>query len=169
MTTEAAPSRGVVFGVLGGLLCWALLAVLVVGGVTVFADRAGTVPASASNPIVSRGCVIRYDTLNAAGTAVVPRIYEDAGHICVGVTSVSLEANGDLRIENVGGPWKIVTTQVVLDESLAALRLTCGVSGGGLVSIVRCYWPNGVRVHHDDLAMYGPGRNLWFFALNWTA
>jgi hypothetical protein len=127
-----------------------------------------SVPASVGNPIVERGCVVRYDTLDGAGARVVPRIHEDASHICVGVTAVALEANGDLRIENAGGPWKIVTVWVVLDESLAAQGLTCGVSGGGTVSIVRCYNPAGVRIRHDSLTMYGPGNNIWFGALNWA-
>lgn len=161
-----APMRGIIIGCLIGAVMW--LAIIFGGAQVLGATiRPALTPASASNPIVARGCVIRYDTLNGAGTAVVPRIHEDAGHICVGVTSIGLEANGDLRIDNVGGPWKIVTAVVTVDESLAALGLICGVSGGGTVSIVRCYDRTGVRVRADSLVMYGAGRNIWFHALNW--
>lgn len=125
-------------------------------------------PADVDNPIVDRGCVIRFDTLNAGGTAVVPRIYEDTYHICVGVTSVSLEANGDLRIENTGGPSKVVTVWATPDETLAATFRACGVSGGGTVSIVRCYLATGVRVNFGSIAhVYGAGSNIWFGATNW--
>lgn len=135
----------------------------------VAADYVNTQPASTSNPIVDRGCVIRFDTLNGQGTAVVPRIYEDNYHVCVGVTLVSLEANGDLRIENTGGPSKVVSVWAVPDETLAATFRSCGVSGGGTVSIVRCYLATGIRVNFGSIAhVYGAGSNIWFSATNWV-
>lgn len=146
----------------------ALLTFGIAGAVTASRLMPALTPESTTNPIALKGCVIRFDTLNAGGTAVVPRIYEDSFHHCVGVTAVSLEANGDLRISNTGGVNEIVTVWAVPDESLAADSLTCGVSGGGTVNIVRCYKPNGVRINFGSIAdVYGAGNNIWYGGMVW--
>lgn len=125
-------------------------------------------PEDPANPIAAKGCVIRFDTLNAAGTLVVPRIYEDSSHRCVGVTSVALETNGDLRINNTGGIVQIVSAWAMPDETLAATFRSCGISGGGTVSIVRCYKADGTRVRFNNIDdVYGPGSNIWFGGFVW--
>jgi hypothetical protein len=143
-------------------------ALVAAGGAANAALTAARPDESVGNPIAVRGCVIRYDTLNAAGTAVIPRINEDTYHICVGVTAIGLEANGDLRIENRGGSYRIVAMFTQPDETLVAKGIDCGPSGGGSIVVVRCYNRAGLRVRADSLEMYAPGSNIWFGAFNWT-
>lgn len=148
----------------------ALIAAAAIAGATALevAARPALTPANPANPTAIRGCVIRFDTLNPTGTLVVPRIYEDTYHVCVGVTAVSVETNGDLRLTNTGGSATVVTVWAVPDETMAADSLTCGVSGGGTVSVVRCYRSNGVRIRFDSIDdVYGPGSNIWFGGVVW--
>jgi len=130
---------------------------------------AGTVmivPESDTNPIIERGCVVRFDTLNGAGTKVVPRVLDDYFHHCVGVTSIYVDTAGNLAINNTGGTNEIVFVVAEEDETLVDRNITCGPSGGGTITVVACY-QNGNRIRVDSLAIYGAGSNLWMYWAMW--
>ncbi|TDE02814.1 hypothetical protein [Jiangella asiatica] len=142
------------------------LAVAFVGGVATATAGGGYLrEADVDNPIASRGCVIRFDTLSRSGASVVPRIHANETHACVGVTSLSVDwssgsSRGDLILNNTGGPGAVVSVTVEEDESLAARDIQCGPSGGGTTTRIRCY-RDGVKIPAYSLEMYGKNVNLW--------
>lgn len=121
--------------------------------------------ASHDNKIAIRGCVIRFDERDAAGNTV-PRIHANSSHYCVGVTGLEVQDDGDLVVySNTVGP--IVSLAVSPDETLAAKGLTCGGSGGGYSTTIRCYDRNGNKVAADSPTMYGAYSNMWLTWFTW--
>lgn len=147
-----------------------IIAVVVLSFALVAAGVAGATAenfmrdAKHNNKIAIRGCVIRFDE-KAADGSVVPRIHANSAHYCVGVTRVAVE-DGDLAIYS-NTPGEIVSVAVSPDESLARLGYTCGASGGGYRTIVRCYDRDGVKVDADSPRMYGRYNNLWMTWFTW--
>ncbi|WP_094453144.1 hypothetical protein [Parenemella sanctibonifatiensis] len=160
MTTKTNPLNSVrrIVLVLG-----AVFALVAAGGVGAAAENFMR-DADADNAVAIRGCVIRFDERDAEGNTV-PRIHANSSHYCVGVTEVTIE-NGDLVVySNTVGP--IVSLAVSPDESLAKLGFTCGGSGGGHRTAVRCYDRDGVKVDADSPRMYGQYNNLWLTWFTW--
>jgi len=131
------------------------------------AVQAVTAPENVNNPIAMRGCVIRFDTLSPTGKSVVPRIYENTAHACVGVTSVSVDwSNGDLVVRG-NGSNTVVSVVVSPDETLTAKGISAGASGGGNCTRVRFYDRDGHRVPAYSLDLYSPAANLWMMWAMW--
>ncbi len=148
-----------------GLGC-ALLAALTVGGVTGAAANNYLRDAHHYNKIAIRGCVIRFDERDPEGVTV-PRIHANESHYCVGVTSLAVNpVNGDLEVRsNTPGP--IVSLSVSPDESLTKLGISCGGSGGGGITRIRCYDREGDPVRADSKEIYGQYNNLWLSWFTW--
>lgn len=144
------------------LLAAALLLIGTTAGVAVGA--AYLYPASAGNPTVQSGCVIRFDERTSSGLTR-PRVHANSAHYCVGVTDVYAEyPSGDVVIkQQTVGP--VVYISVSPDETLAARGITCGASGGVGVLRLRCYDRAG-RVKAYSPKMYGSTSNLW---VGWTS
>lgn len=147
-----------------------IVAVLVVSFAVIVGGIAGATAenylrdASHTNKVAIRGCVIRFDE-KAPDGSVVPRIHANTAHYCVGVSRIAVE-DGDLAIySDTSG--QIMTVVASPDESLAKLGYTCGASGGGYRTIVRCYDRDGVKVDADSPRMYGPYNNLWMTWFTW--
>lgn len=146
----------------------ALLATGVAGGLLLARGAAYLYAASPENPASIRGCVVRFDTLSSSGKSVVPRIHANSTHICVGVTSVAVDwQTGDLLVRNDGGPGKIVSLSVSTDETLTTRGITCGGSGGGISTRIRCYGRDGKRVPVYSLKMHSSRSNLWLSWFMW--
>jgi hypothetical protein len=134
-------------------------------GATAATGSAYVQTVSADNPIVDRGCVIRFDrTLNGY---TAPRIHANSTHTCVGIKRVYAEKpSGDLVIEGESA-GAIVTINVTMDETFAQRDIQCGPSGGIPVVRVRCY-KDGVKVKAYSRAIRHPYANLWFGTRSWT-
>lgn len=130
-------------------------------------------PASASSTdrLVHKGCVIRFDEKSSTGRSVVPRIHANSTHMAVGCTDVradwSRASSGDLVITN-DGPSTIMDIQVTEDETLTRLGISCGPSGGGVVTRIRCYDRVGKFVPAHSLRLYHPYANLWVHWTSWA-
>lgn len=143
----------------------ALVAMIGFGGGVAFADDYLR-PNDPDNPTSMRGCVIRFDKKSSSGTTVVPRIHANSAHICVGVTSVSVDSTSkDLILRNSSGRGVVVTMIVSPDETLTRKGISCGGSGGSTLSRVICYDRAGHHVPANSLKMYGATSNLW---VSWT-
>lgn len=152
--------------VLSALVALVLLAAGALAAESISYRRAATTETEAG--IIHRGCVIRFDTLSASGNSVVPRIHANSTHTCIGVTSVRADWTthpGDLVLENAGGPTNVVAVHVTSDETLTERGITCGPSGGGQTTRLRCYDREGTFVPAYSLELYGPTTNLW---VSWT-
>jgi len=122
-------------------------------------------PADVDNPIAHRGCVIRFDERTPAGFTV-PRIHANATHMCVGVDDVYAEFTGDSATAGdliivTDDPGAIVDIQITEDETMTARGISCGPSGGGAETRIRCYDRDGNKVKAYSAAMYGALANLW--------
>lgn len=158
-------TRRTIAAVIGGLA-------LIVAGAFVATSLSYIHPESPDNPVAVRGCVIRFDELSATGKSVVPRIHANESHYCVGVTSVSADwsddwTKGDLRIYNDGSADPIVSLVIDEDESFSQRGITCGGSGGGSLTRIRCYDRDGVKVPAYSLDLYGANMNLWVTWIMW--
>lgn len=125
-------------------------------------------PASTDNPLVTRGCVIRFDQKSSSGRTV-PRIHANSSHYCIGVQRVYAEyPSGDLIIvgENLG---PIVSINITVDETLTAKGIRCGPSGGQPIVRVQCYNGNGTKVKAYGASIYGTYSNLWYSDISWAA
>ena len=147
------------------------LAIAVVAAVSLIA--AGVVGAAAENyfrdaswknKVAIRGCVVRFDERDAAGKTV-PRIHANQAHYCVGVTRLAIEKGDLVAYSNTQGP--IVSLAVSPDESLTKLGITCGGTGGGYRTAIRCYDREGVKIDADSPRMYGTYNNLWLTWFTW--
>lgn len=116
------------------------------------------------NKVAIRGCVVRFDERDADGKTV-PRIHANEAHYCVGVTHLAIEEGDLVAYSNTEGP--IVSLAVSPDESLAKLGITCGGSGGGHRTAIRCYDREGVKIDADSPQMYGTYNNLWLTWFTW--
>lgn len=118
------------------------------------------------NKIAIRGCVVRFDE-RTPDQKTVPRIHANPSHYCVGVTSLTVNPdNGDLEVRsNTQGP--IVSLAVSPDETLAARGISCGGSGGGGITRIRCFDRDGVRLRADGPELFGTYSNLWLTWFTW--
>lgn len=124
-------------------------------------------PAQLGNPIVLRGCAIRFDELSSTGKTVRPRILANSGHICVGVTAVRVDWDrGDLILEDANTNKPVVVAFAEEDETLTAKDIQCGPSGGQTVTRIACY-RDGKRIPVQSLQMYHRYANLWVGIQNW--
>lgn len=118
---------------------------------------------SAWNNIQIGGCVVRFDTKTPSGTYVAPRIHANDSHMCVGVKRVFIDWNEDqprwLHFE-CESPDKIIAMQILPDETLTAMGVTCGPSGGGDFTKVPIY-KDGVQIPANSLQLLNPYANLW--------
>ena len=136
---------------------------------SVTGDPAYSSPAHPDNPTAMRGCVIRFDTLSDTGNSVIPRIHANESHQCVGVSSIYADwsdtsTRGDLVIKGTDTN-RVVSIMVSPDETMVQRGISCGASGGGTTTRVRCYDRDGVKVPSYSLELYGPNTNLW---MSWT-
>lgn len=134
-------------------------------------DPAYSSPAHPDNPTAMRGCVIRFDTLSESGNSQIPRIHANESHQCVGVSSVYADwsdtsTRGDLVLKGIDTN-RVVSISVTPDETMVALGIDCGPSGGGYTTRIRCYDRNGVKVPAYSLELYGPNTNLWITWVMW--
>lgn len=107
--------------------------------------------------IVVSGCAIRFGPNG-------PYALNNSAHHNIGAQSLSVEADGDLRIvQKVQAP--IVSMTAAQDETMARLGITAGASGGDEVTIIRFY-RNGAFVHADDPILQTPNLNLWMTWVN---
>lgn len=151
------------WGIRGAILL--VIVVLFGSGVAVGANY--QYPASLANPLVTRGCVIRFDQRVDGRT--VPRIHANAAHYCVGVRRVYAEyPSGDLVIE-VQPVGPMVTINVIEDETLSARGIQCGPSGADLVVRVSCYSRSGAKAKAYGSTIHGTYSNLWFSTTNWSS
>lgn len=144
----------------------ALLIGMTLGGAAVAVADNYLRDADHKNKIAIRGCVIRFDERDEAGLTV-PRIHANPSHYCVGVTSLAVNPdNGDLEVRsNTKGP--IVSLAVSPDETLAARGISCGGSGGGGITRIRCFDRDGNRLRADGEELYGTYSNLWLTWFTW--
>lgn len=144
----------------------ALLIGLTVGGAAGAVADNFLRDASHTNKIAIRGCVVRFDERDDAGLTT-PRIHANQAHYCVGVTSIAVNSdNGDLEVRsNTVGP--IVSLAVSPDETLTARGISCGGSGGGGITRIRCYDRTGNRVRADSAELFGTYSNLWLTWFTW--
>ena len=120
--------------------------------------------------LIHKGCIIRFDEKSATGKSVVPRLHANATHMNVGCTGVradwSSATNGDLVVTN-DGAGTIVDVQVPEDETLTRLGISCGPSGGGNTTRIRCYDRACAFVPAQSLRLYHPYANLWVHRTSW--
>lgn len=145
----------------------AIVAVALTAG-TATADSYLSPAEQATDNIALGGCVIRFDTLNNAGTGVVPRIHANAAHRCVGVTGVHVNTAGSLVVDFDAGADAVVSMMVAPDETFARWGIVCGPSVGAGAESVACY-RNGSRVRADSLRLYSHTANLWLLMTWWRA
>lgn len=125
-------------------------------------------PAQLGNPIVLRGCVIRFDQLSSTGKSVRPRILANSSHICVGVTSIRVDWDhgGDLILENADTDEPVIVAFAEEDETLVSRDISCGPSGGHQSTRIACY-RDGTHIPAHSLQMYHRYANLWVGIQNW--
>lgn len=153
---------------------WTTLAVAVLAvavGVLVGAQAHASgylFPADPDNPLVIRGCVIRFDE-RASNGDTRPTIHANGSHFCVGVDRVYSDySTGDLRIVHDSDPHRaIVSIAVSPDETLVARGIDCGASGGVRWTKVRCYDEDGL-VKPWSGKMRGEFANLWVTWVSWA-
>lgn len=148
-----------------GLAC-VIGASTVVGGAVTATAEDYLRDAKHDNKVAIRGCVVRFDKKDASGEKTVPTIHANESHYCVGVTDVDVEADGDLvvRSDTVG---PIMSLAVSSDETLTEKGITCGGSGGGGTTIVRCFDRDGTKVRADGREIHGARSNLWLSWFTW--
>ena len=120
----------------------------------------------ATDNIALGGCVIRFDTLNAARTRVVPRIHANAVHRCVGVAGVHVNTAGSLVVDFDAAADAVVSMMVGPDETFARWGIMCGPSVAAGSESVACY-RDGARVRADSLKLYSHTSNLWLIMTWW--
>ena len=151
-------------GIRNTMIVGALGAAAFTGG-TAFAEGGSNKASSQDNPLVQRGCVIRFDTQSRTGTTV-PRIHSNSKHYCVGVTAEpTVDDQGRLVVRTDGADQPVVSIAVSPDETLTAKGITCGGSGGSGRTVIACYDRNGKPVRADSPTIHGKYANLW---LTWT-
>lgn len=124
-------------------------------------------PSAPDNPLVERGCVIRFDTKDSGGKTK-PRVYTNDGHYCVGVSGEpTVDDKGRLVVptDAQGRNQAVVSMSIDSDETLTAKGISCGGSGGIGKTVISCYDRAGKQVRADSAEMYQPNGNLW---LSWT-
>ena len=105
------------------------------------------------------GCVIRF-------TPTGPVIHVNATHACTGATSVTVNDEGSLRIDQTNGGGRIAAVTVAVDETLAGRGVSCGASGGVGTTLVRCFdSTTGELIRADSPRLVGVLSNLW---LTWV-
>ncbi|MGD7788539.1 hypothetical protein ACQCX2_09470 [Propionibacteriaceae bacterium Y1700] len=139
-------------------------AAITLGGVVGAAAENYMRPADSENPIAVAGCVIRFD--EREGTKTIPRIHANQSHMCVGVTDVEVNEDGDLVV-NSDKQGAIVSLVVSPDETMSKMGLSCGGSGGIGHTTVRCYDRTGKHVRADGPDIYNPWGNLWLSWFIW--
>lgn len=123
-------------------------------------------PSAQDNPLIERGCVIRFDTKDSAGKTT-PRVHANNGHYCVGAGSPTVDDKGRLVVptDAKGQKQAVVGMSIDEDETLVKEGISCGGSGGLGETVISCYDRSGKPVRADSAQMYQPGGNLW---LSWT-
>src|SRR5690606_13502867 len=121
---------------------------------------------SASNPIATSGCVIRYDTKETWGNTK-PRIHANATHTCVGVKRVYADYSTGYTVVELETAGPVVSLVVDEDETLVKKGISCGGSGGMGTVKIACYDRNGDQVKAHSAAMYHPLANIWFSLSAW--
>ena len=144
----------------------AAIGVFVAGGAVGVAADNYLREAKHDNKIAIRGCVVRFDERDA-DEVTQPRIHANQAHYCVGVTDITVNPeNGDLEVRSdTQGP--IVSLAVSPDETLAARGISCGGSGGGGITRIRCFDRDGAPVRADGPEIYGTYSNLWLTWFTW--
>ena len=126
-------------------------------------------PVVANDPnIAHRGCCIRFSTKvkSGSGYKVVPELHENSTHVNVGITGIEVESDGDLLIHHPDNS-AIVSMHVKPDETMTAMGVTSGESGGGAYTTVRLFL-NGTRVRADDARLHHAYANLWCSWVVWV-
>jgi hypothetical protein len=112
---------------------------------------------AAQDDITIRGGVVR---LGAS-----PELHNDAKHRPVGIKSISLLDNCDLRVILVNdGDNRIVTITVDEDAQLASMGIIAGAYGGASSFTVEM-WKHGERVCANDAIFDGANVDLWLSAV----
>lgn len=96
-----------------------------------------------------------------------PEVYlhTNAAHAAVGIAAIEINAYGDVVItRDVPAGTKIAACIAEEDESMVALGIQAGCSGGSITSTIRMYDRDGHRVRADD-PRFGSYSNLWLY---WT-
>ncbi|MGD7788540.1 hypothetical protein ACQCX2_09475 [Propionibacteriaceae bacterium Y1700] len=120
--------------------------------------------ASSDNPVAIRGCSVAFD--QRSGRVAAPRLVADEQHYCVGTTSVSVDAEGDLILRAPSlGP--IISLDVTVDETLARKGIACGASGGLGVTEVRCYDRENNHLRTDAPEVFNRHNTLWITWFTW--
>jgi hypothetical protein len=126
-----------------------VIAALVTFTTSVWPD---TIEHSSEGPTVT-GCAIRFDTPR-------PRIHENATHQCTGADGLEINGAGDLVIYS-STPGPVVSVVAEEDETLTALGIRAGASGGLGVTTVRLYDQFGGHVRADSPYLRTKTTNLW--------
>jgi hypothetical protein len=104
------------------------------------------------HPVVT-GCTIRFE-------GPTPRIHANAAHLCTGAYDVGINDDGDLVVySTIRGP--IISVVAEEDETLSALGIQAGASGGTGRTIVRLYDTFGARVRADSPNLATRYANVW--------
>ncbi len=99
------------------------------------------------------GCV-RFETMGQ------PYIHTNDAHYSLGLSSVSIESDGDVRI-TFDRPVPIITGFIEEDENFSSAGILAGFSGGqGLVDI-RFSDAAGIRLLPSNPKLWAKNRNLW--------
>lgn len=95
-----------------------------------------------------------------------PCLHDTGDHAAVGITKVWADANGNLNITTDFDPRTeyLVTAHSDPDATMVTKRVNCGVSGGGMHSVIICARQDtGARLKATS-RYYDPNRdNIWFW------
>lgn len=97
-------------------------------------------------------------------------IHTNSAHYTVGVTGMTIDPKtGDIKITRKSAPGeKIGVCVVEEDESVSALGVMAGCSGGGASSVIRLTDRKGKHVRADD-KRFGKRANLWVLFVGYSA
>lgn len=148
----------------------ATVAIIGIAGVAV--AQSFEPPADQANPIIIRGCVIRYDTTDAVGHTA-PRFHANSVHYCVGFDTVAAQfTSGATKVttslpEPNGNSEAVVAITVEEDETFAERGIQCGPSGATRTFYIYCWDRDGELVKAHSSEILGPAANLWVTVISW--
>lgn len=165
------PSRYATYRRRAWLTGWTILVLaglMWVGGYATAQTAAYQSPADQVSDHVSiGGCAVRFDTLNAARTRVVPRLLGNSVHQCVGMNGVHPNSAGSLVVDFDTSAGSVISMLVNPDPDFARWGIICGPSVSATYEVIACY-RNGHRVRVDSLQLYSRTANLWLIATWWS-
>lgn len=100
------------------------------------------------------GC-IRFDDT----ATLTPRIHENSGHVCAGLDSLEVMADGDLRIHFTDAD-PVISGFVNPDERFSLTGWGVGFSGGNQYVNLRFY-KGGIYYPCTNSNLYHSNNNLW--------